>query len=217
MKDYINPKKAAQILNVVSSTVREWANRGLIPYQTTESGQYRYHLQTVQELAVKRKQDRQIWCPELNRMFSSMEEILQLFPRAQRGALDQALKNGTTAYGQHWVYYGDIGKKELLPYSSSNRECKYAARQYDPETLQVLITTKYVKNPGVGKGHGPRSPQVARGAVRCVETGELFKNASRAGKEMTARLGKNVEVYPCLRGLCPTAGGYHWELVGDTQ
>lgn len=49
-----------------------------------------------------------------------------------------------------------------------------------------------------------------RSRVRCIETGEIFKNQTDAGRQ------KNVHRYSInnvLMGKQKTAGGYHWERV----
>lgn len=44
--------------------------------------------------------------------------------------------------------------------------------------------------------------------VRCVETGEIFPNATKAGKAYGTS-----GVWQALKGIAHTAGGYHWEYV----
>lgn len=47
-------------------------------------------------------------------------------------------------------------------------------------------------------------------AVKCVETGIIYKNGVEAGK---AHGLSPMQIYDVLRGKCKTAGKYHWERV----
>lgn len=48
-------------------------------------------------------------------------------------------------------------------------------------------------------------------AVRCVETGEVFGDCSKAAASVG--LGSASSIYACLRGRAKTAGGLHWDYA----
>jgi hypothetical protein len=53
-----------------------------------------------------------------------------------------------------------------------------------------------------------------RSKVRCVETGEIFKNMREAAEE----IGKHYYgINLCLLGKQQTCGGYHWERVIEEE
>lgn len=104
---------------------------------------------------------------------------------------------------QYWIEY----------YETCNPKKGYNIQKGGDSDKQTLEQIRYARNKFVEEyGNGVQHNKRNIKNIRCIETGEIFKNAAEAARQKNITHSHIVE---CANNNKNTAGGYHWEWCID--
>jgi hypothetical protein len=126
-----------------------------------------------------------------------------LKPRAtSNGYLQVALSNQTQKLVHRLVADAFIPNKDNLPQINHKDENKKNNHLENLEWCTPAYNNCY-------NGRSQRIAEKRKKAVRCIETGQIFKSIKEAEKAV----GVVGSITPCIHGRTKTAAGHRWETV----
>ena len=101
----------------------------------------------------------------------------------------------------------NVQEVEVLPSTIQNEhDCTHGGHV---GATDIVSPTNNIGSPITGNG-SPTNSNGSPKEVVCIETGEVFANATQAGKS-TGIARQHINA--CCNGKRKTAGGYHWQYV----